>query len=98
MTGRDAGTKIFGPELSAKATKIAVLSCVDKDPRGDFLMVHEDFRRHGIGQWALQALLQVLRDEVSQSVRSHSCVTALSQSRISIGREGSANAAYRSSP
>ncbi|KAH9923864.1 uncharacterized protein B0H18DRAFT_450615 [Fomitopsis serialis] len=63
MTGRDAGTRIFGPELSAKATKIAVLSCVDKDPRGDFLMVHEDFRRHGIGQWALQALLQVLRDE-----------------------------------
>lgn len=63
IVGREAGTKIFGPELSAKATKVAVLSCIDKDPRGDFLMVHEDFRRHGVGQWAIQALLQVLRDE-----------------------------------
>ncbi|KZT71230.1 hypothetical protein DAEQUDRAFT_144566 [Daedalea quercina L-15889] len=63
ITGQEAGTKVFGPELSATGNKIAVLACVDKDPSGDFLMVQEDVRRREIGHWVLQVLLQILRDE-----------------------------------
>ncbi|KAH9838019.1 uncharacterized protein C8Q71DRAFT_755626 [Rhodofomes roseus] len=80
MAGEDAGTKIFGPEISAKATKVAVLACVDKDPRGDFLMVHEEFRRNKIGQWALHALFQLLRDEGVKVVLTRPSVPRLESS------------------
>lgn len=66
MTGPLAGTKVFGPELTAAGTKIAVLACVDKAPDGDFLMVHEQHRRLGIGHWVLQTILQVMHGDVSQ--------------------------------
>ena len=65
MVGPLAGTKLFGPELNAAGTKVAVLACVDKDPSGDFLMVHEQHRRLGIGHWVLQTLLRLLYEEVS---------------------------------
>ncbi|EPS98174.1 hypothetical protein FOMPIDRAFT_1051754 [Fomitopsis schrenkii] len=63
MVGPLVGTKVFGPELSAAGNKVAVLACVDKDPGGDFLMVHEQHRRLGIGHWVLQTILQVLHEE-----------------------------------
>ena len=64
---------MFGPELSAAGNKVAVLACVDKDPGGDFLMVHEQHRRLGIGRWVLQTILQVLHEEVSHYYLRSQC-------------------------
>ncbi|CCM03450.1 uncharacterized protein FIBRA_05583 [Fibroporia radiculosa] len=61
--GVQSGTRIFGPELSAKKTKFALLDCCDNPFPGDYLVIEDAIRRRGIASWAVQRLFEQLRAE-----------------------------------